>query len=82
MLGVVRSGAFPVLANDQNHRGLARASGAKRSIARRFTVSGMVGLPQSRPCEKDQSRVAMSPTAPAARARSMRAAIWSRVPIQ
>ena len=82
MFGVVRSGRLPVLAKERNQAGLARASGAKRAIARRFTVSGMVGLPQSRPCEKDQSRVAMSPTAPAARARSTRARIWSRVPIQ
>ena len=82
MLGVVRSGALPVLAKDQNHRGWDSASGAKRSIVRRSTVSGMVGLPQSRPWENDQSRVAMRPTAPAARARSTRAWICSRVPIQ
>ncbi len=82
MLGVVRSGAFPVLANDQNQRGCERASGAKCSIVRRSTVSGMVGLPQSCPWENDQSRVAMSPTAPAARARSTRAWICSREPIQ
>ena len=82
MFGVVRSGRFPVRAKERNQRGLARASGAKRSIACRFTVSGMVGLPQSRPWEKDQSSVAISPTAPAARARSTRAMIWSRVPIQ
>ena len=43
MFGVVRSGRFPVRAKERNQRGLARASGAKRSIARRFTVSGMVG---------------------------------------
>ena len=82
MFGVVRSGYFPVRAKERSQRGWARASGAKRSMARRFTVSGMVGLPQSRPWEKDQSNVAMRPTAPAARARSTRAAIWSRVPIQ
>ena len=82
MFGVVRSGHFPVRAKESNQRGWARASGAKRTMARRSTVSGMVGLPQSRPCEKDQSKVAMRPTAPAARARSTRAAIWSRVPIQ
>ncbi len=51
-------------------------------MVRRFIFSGMAGLPQSRPWEKDQSRVAMRPTAPAARARSMRASIWSREPIQ
>ena len=49
MFGVVRSGRFPVLAKERNQAGLARASGAKRAIARRFTVSGMVGLPQSLP---------------------------------
>ncbi len=42
----------------------------------------MCGLPQSRLCEKDQSRVAISPTAPAVRARCIRAVIWSRSPIQ
>ena len=82
MFGVVRSGYLPVRANESNQAGWASASGAKRSIAFRSTVSGMVGLPQSRPCENDQSSVAMRPTAPAARARSTRSAIWSRVPIQ
>ncbi len=42
----------------------------------------MDGLPQSRPCENDQSRVAIRPLAPAARARSMRARMSSREPIQ
>ncbi len=51
-------------------------------MVRRFIFSGIAGLPQSRPWEKDQSSVAMSPTAPAARARSMRACISSREPIQ
>ena len=32
MLGVVRSGALPVLANDQNHRGCVSASGANLSM--------------------------------------------------
>ena len=73
---------MPVLANDQNHRGWVRASGANLSMVRRFIDSGMAGLPQSRPCENDQSSVAMSPTAPAARARSARAAMSSREPIQ
>ena len=82
MFGVVRSGALPVRANERNQRGCANASGAKRSMVRRFIFSGMAGLPQSRPWEKDQSRVAMRPTAPAAHARSMRASIWSREPIQ
>ncbi len=51
-------------------------------MVRTFIASGMVGLPQSRPWENDQSSVAMRPTAPAARARSTRAMIWSRDPIQ
>ena len=45
-------------------------------------VSGMVGLPQSRPLENDQSRVAISPVAPAARARAIRRNMESLVPIQ
>ena len=42
----------------------------------------MCGDPQSRPNENDQSSVAISPTAPAARARSILAAISSRPPTQ
>jgi hypothetical protein len=42
----------------------------------------MCGLPQPRPNENDQSSVEISPTAPALRARSIRAAISSRVPTQ
>ena len=42
----------------------------------------MRGDPQSRPNENDQSSVAISPTPPAARARSIRAAISSRPPTQ
>ena len=42
----------------------------------------MLGLPQSRPWENDQSEVTISPTAPAARARSARCRISSRVPAQ
>ena len=45
-------------------------------------MSGIDGLPQSRPLENDQSSVAISPTAPAARARSIRSTIASLVPIQ
>jgi hypothetical protein len=44
--------------------------------------SGIFGLPQSRPLANVQSRVRIRPTAPAARARSTRASIWSRPPIQ
>ena len=42
----------------------------------------MTGLPQSRPWENDQSKVAISPTAPAARARSILWSTSSRVPTQ
>src|ERR1700756_5528867 len=44
--------------------------------------SGIFGLPQSRARSNVQSSVAISPTAPAARARSTRAAISSRLPTQ
>ena len=44
--------------------------------------SGMNGLPQSRAWTNDQSSVTMSPTAPAARARSRRPTIFSLVPLQ
>src|SRR5690349_24839673 len=44
--------------------------------------SGMAGLPQSRPCENDQSKVRISATAPAARAHSMRRDMSSRLPTQ
>ena len=42
----------------------------------------VAGLPQSRPLENDQSKVAIRPTAPAARTRSRRWAISSLSPIQ
>ncbi len=42
----------------------------------------MCGLPQSRPCENDQSSVAITPAAPACAARSSCSAIWSRPPSQ
>ena len=82
MLGTVRVGRRPERRKEYSHRGRARACGASRTIDLMFIDSGMTGLPQSRPWENDQSRVAMSPTAPAARARSMRATIWSRLPTQ
>ncbi len=59
-----------------------RPSGACRSISRSVIFSGICGLPQSRPKENDQSSVTIRPTAPAARARSIRAAMSSRVPTQ
>ena len=48
----------------------------------RSTFSGISGLPQSRPMEKDQSRVAMRPLAPASWARVIRWIIVSRSPVQ
>jgi hypothetical protein len=48
----------------------------------RFIRSGIFGLPQSRPLANVQSKVRISPTAPAARARSTRASISARPPIQ
>src|SRR5260370_4516257 len=44
--------------------------------------SGIFGLPQSRALSNVQSSVAISPTGPAARARSTRASISSRLPTQ
>ena len=58
------------------------ACGANRTAALRVSRSGIHGLPQSRPFENDQSRVAMRPLAPAARARSNRCTIASRLPLQ
>ena len=57
-------------------------SGANRSMACRSIFSGMAGLPQSRPLENDQSVVMIRPTAPALRARSIRATSLSRPPVQ
>ena len=82
MFGAVRSGSWPDLAKLYSQRGRTSASGAKRAIALQSSVSGITGLPQSRPCENDQSKVAINPTAPAARARSIRWRISSRVPTQ
>lgn len=56
--------------------------GTIRTIVVRSTLSGISGLPQSRPIENDQSRVAISPIAPARWARSMRCTITSRSPVQ
>ena len=82
MFGTVRSGMWPVRRYSRSQRGRASASGANRSAALRSIRSGMTGLPQSRPMENDQSRVAISPTAPAARARSSRCTSWSLLPDQ
>lgn len=51
-------------------------------MALRSSRSGIFGLPQSRPCEKDQSSVTISALAPASRAWSIRRSMASRVPIQ
>ncbi len=71
MFGTVRSGSLKVRAKSSSHRGRISTSGANRTAVLRSTRSGMTGLPQSRPLENDQSSVTISPTAPAARARSM-----------
>jgi hypothetical protein len=47
--------------------------GAYRTMVARSIRSGIFGLPQSRALSNVQSSVAISPTAPAARARSTRA---------
>ncbi len=72
----------PLRRKSSTHWGRRSPSGANLTIVLRFIVSGIDGLPQSRPCENDQSRVAIRPTAPADRARSMRADMSSREPIQ
>ncbi len=82
MFGTPRSGGPPARAYRASQRGRTIASGACRIIVRRSIRCGIVGLPQSRACEKVQSVVTISPTAPAARARSTRARIRSRPPDQ
>ena len=62
--------------------GRVTTEGACRIISCRVIFSGIRGDPQSRPKENDQSSVTMIPTAPAARARSILAAISSRSPTQ
>jgi len=81
-LGAVRSGSLPLRAKSASQRGRRSPSGANRSMALRSSFSGIVGLPQSRPLANDQSSVAITPTQPAARARSSRRTIASRSPIQ
>ena len=71
-----------VLAHCSNQLGRVNPSGIIRTVVRRSISSGIIGLPQSRPWEKLQSVVTMIPTAPAALARSTRAAIASRPPSQ
>ena len=51
-------------------------------MVRRSTCCGIFGLPQSRLCENDQSKVTIRPTQPAARVRSIRATIASLPPDQ
>src|SRR5258705_13953584 len=71
-----------VLAHCQSHRGRVNPWGIVRTVVRRFISSGILGLPQSRPCEKLQSVVTIRPPAPAFLARSTLAAIASRPPSQ
>src|SRR6478752_1452867 len=71
-----------VLAHCISQRGRVNASGIIVRTVLRSIRSGILGLPQSRPCEKLQSVVTIRPTAPAARARSTRAAMASRLPSQ
>ena len=78
----MRPGIPPVLSQEYSQAGRASAPGACRSISGSAIFSGILGDPQSRPKENDQSSVTMTPTAPAARARSMRAAMSSRGPTQ
>ena len=73
---------WPVRSHSYSQAGRDAASGDRRIISRSVIFSGICGLPQSRPNENDQSSVAISPTAPALRARSIRAAMSSRVPTQ
>lgn len=79
---MVRSGMRWDLAKARSQRGCGSTSGANFTAVRRSMRSGIGGLPQSRPLENDQSRVAMSALAPAALARSMRCVMESRLPIQ
>src|SRR5215469_936295 len=75
MFGTVRSGSFLVRANEASHAGRRSTSGACRNAVRKSIRSGICGLPQSRECENVQSSVRIRPTAPAARARCIRARI-------
>ena len=80
--GTVRSGSLPERTKSSSQAGRGRTSGESRAMALRVSLSGITGLPQSRPLEKDQSSVEIRPTAPASRARSMRWTMASRVPLQ
>src|SRR4051794_36120668 len=82
MFGTVRSGILPERRNARPHRGRDAPSGMYFRIVFQSIFSGMDGLPQSRPWEKDQSSVTMRPLAPAFFARSARAARVSRSPTQ
>src|SRR5580693_7636807 len=82
MFGTLRSGGRKVPAYRASHRGRTTACGAYRTMVPRLIRSGIAGLPQSRPLANVQSKVMISPTAPAARARSTRASISGRPPTQ
>ena len=74
--GTVRSGEPPGARPARRASAAGRAPRARSAPSScRSSCSGIVGLPQSRPCENVQSSVTISPAAPAARARSTRAAI-------
>ena len=81
-MGTLRSGSRRVRAKSSSHRGRRSTSGANLAIVRTSILSGIDGLPQSRPWLNDQSRVTIRPTAPASRARSIRRTMVSRSPIQ
>ena len=72
----------PDRTKSRSQRGRRSPSGANLIIDLRSIRSGISGLPQSRPIENDQSRVAIRPTAPALAARSIRCCIASRLPVQ
>src|SRR6201995_4345658 len=82
MFGTVRSGILPLRRNSMPQRGRLTPSGMYLRIVFQSIFSGMDGLPQSRPCENDQSRGTMGALGPARLARSARAASVSRSPTQ
>ena len=81
-LGTRRSGRAPLRIQRTRYSGLVATWGAYRSIALKSSFSGSQGLPQSRRESNTQSSVMIRPLAPAARARSARARMSSRLPTQ
>src|SRR3954454_4963677 len=83
MFGTVRSGIGVLLRRyDNKYDGRVTIWGDIFSAVFRSIDSGIVGLPQSRQCEDDQSRDSVMPAAPAAPARSNQREMSSRLPIQ